>query len=359
MRTAKAVHAAMLSCGATIAAASFMLIADSAPASAACKNRNALGISRVLVVDPSQHGRLGAMQYQETLPLRPREVVLTFDDGPLPPYSTHILDVLAAECVKATYFLVGSMARAYPQVVARIAANGHTIGTHSQNHPLSFHTMGLARAKSEIQGGIASVTAALGGRRPAPFFRIPGLLRATPVERYLASNNMMTWSADIPSDDWRRINDREIVRRTLARLEARGRGMILLHDIKPATALALPRLLRELKARGYRIVHVVPATRYRRQTATLPRQWLSYPGSRHAARAETSRAEASVTGSRGAWPRTLEQRRSELLRRRHAAQPRANVAVILEADDPGMVERFEQSRSLFSGLLDLPRQLLQ
>jgi len=73
------------------------------------------------------------MQYRETLPLGPREVVLTFDDGPLPPYSSRVLDALAAECVKATYFLVGSMARAHPELVRRIAVDGHTIGTHSQN----------------------------------------------------------------------------------------------------------------------------------------------------------------------------------------------------------------------------------
>jgi hypothetical protein len=102
----------------------------------------------------------------------------------------------------------------------------------------------------------------------------------------------------------------------------------------------------------------VPATRYRRQTATLPSQWLSYPPPRYAARTETKRA--GPRGSNGAWPRTAEARRnSDLARRPQAVRPRANIAVILEADDPAMVERFEQSRSLFSGLLDLPRQLLQ
>jgi peptidoglycan/xylan/chitin deacetylase (PgdA/CDA1 family) len=282
---------AALTCGVLIGAGSLAFAAS-------CPNRNALGTSRTLVVDPSEHARLGAMQYRETLPLADREVVLTFDDGPLPPYSTRVLDVLAAECVKATYFLVGGMAKAYPHVVARIAAEGHTIGTHSQNHPMTFHTMTLARAQQEIDGGIASVTTALGGGPPAPFFRFPGLLRASPVERYLASRNLMTWSADIPSDDWRGITDKEIIRRTLERLEAQGRGIVLLHDIKPATALALPKLLRKLKARGYSVVHVVPMSRDRSKTATLPSQWLTHRASRQAAPVETQGAEPEIGARR-------------------------------------------------------------
>src|SRR5258708_29199858 len=76
------------------------------PASAAdCPgNPGALGTSRTLVVDPREHSRIGTMQYAETLPLQDHEVVLTFDDGPLPPYSTQVLNILASQCVKATFF---------------------------------------------------------------------------------------------------------------------------------------------------------------------------------------------------------------------------------------------------------------
>ena len=68
----------------------------------------------------------------------------------------------------------------------------------------------------------------------------------------------MTWSADVVADDWKHINASEVVRRTIARLDEKGKGILLLHDIQPATALALPELLRQLKAKGYRIVLVVP-----------------------------------------------------------------------------------------------------
>ena len=89
----------------------------------------ALGTSRVLPLDPAQYPRVGHMQYPDTLPLNDKEVVLTFDDGPVPRYSNEILDILASQCVKATYFMVGEMARAYPAVVRRVYEEGHTIGT--------------------------------------------------------------------------------------------------------------------------------------------------------------------------------------------------------------------------------------
>src|ERR1700730_11024230 len=113
-------------------------------------NPDALGTSRTIAVDPTEHPRLGSMQYHETLPLEDHEVVLTFDDGPLPPRSTRVLEILASECVKATYFMVGRMAHSFPDMVRRIHAAGHTIGTHSETHPLSFNRMSVERAETGI-----------------------------------------------------------------------------------------------------------------------------------------------------------------------------------------------------------------
>src|SRR3982074_737534 len=103
----------------------------------------ALGVSRPIVLNPTEHPRLGTLQYDESLPLNDHEVVLTFDDGPLPPYTTRILDDLAAECVKATFFMVGRMARSFPHIVQRIYDEGHTVANHSQNHPLTFNRMSV------------------------------------------------------------------------------------------------------------------------------------------------------------------------------------------------------------------------
>src|ERR1700750_2444530 len=116
------------------------LFAAGLAAAAECPgNPGALGTSRTVVVDPVEHPRLGSMQYHESLPLEDHEIVLTFDDGPLPPPSTQVLDILEHECVKATFFLIGKRARNFPEAVRRIRDAGHTIGTHSYSHPLTFH----------------------------------------------------------------------------------------------------------------------------------------------------------------------------------------------------------------------------
>jgi peptidoglycan-N-acetylglucosamine deacetylase len=222
-------------------------------------NPNALGTSRVLTIDPRDFPRIGMVQYTRSLPLEDKEVVLTFDDGPLPPYTNRVLDVLAEHCVKANYFLVGRMARGYPDLARRILAEGHTVGTHSENHLLGFDRAPLDTVKNEIEQGIVSIMSVVGKNSAATsFFRIPGFLRRHEVETYLQARHMTTWSADLVADDWRHINASEVVRRAIARLDEKGKGILLLHDIQPATALALPELLRELKTKGYRIVQVVP-----------------------------------------------------------------------------------------------------
>jgi hypothetical protein len=82
--------------------------------------------------------------------------------------------------------------------------------------------------------------------------------RTAAVERFLQAHSMVVWSSDTVADDWTRISSDQVLHRALRRLEERGRGILLLHDIQSRTALMLPTLLRELKRRGFRIVHVVP-----------------------------------------------------------------------------------------------------
>ena len=143
-----------------------------------------LGTSRTLVVDPHEHPRIGTMQYRETLPLKDHEVVLTFDDGPLPKYSNQICKMLDDECIKATFFIIGEQAKAVPgDGVRKLVAAGHTVGTHSMNHPLTFDRMPLDKAEAQINGGIEWTSAAMTDpTKLAPFFRIPGLMRAEGVE---------------------------------------------------------------------------------------------------------------------------------------------------------------------------------
>jgi Polysaccharide deacetylase len=158
--------------------------------------------------------------------------------------------------------MVGRMAAAYPESVRKVAAAGHTIGTHSWSHPW-FTRMSIDKARDEIDRGFSSVQAALGDdHKVAPFFRFPGLLHRADAEAYLAERGVMVWSVDFHGDDWHhRISPQEIVKRVMTRLAANhNRGVLLLHDIHARTAAALPSLLTQLKEQGYKVVHVVPAT---------------------------------------------------------------------------------------------------
>ena len=223
-----------------------------------CLNPDALGTLRTLEIDPARFARIGTMQYPGTLPLKPREIVLTFDDGPMPPMTSRVLEILRHECVKATFFLVGRNAKAFPSIVRRIAEDGHTLANHSQNHHLVPITGALGVQEFDL--GFQAIAAALepAAVKPAPFFRFPGLLHSPAVENHAKAKHVTVMSTDILADDWMQIRPEHILQRALARLEAKGSGILLLHDVQPGLALILPKLLRELSARGYRVVHVVP-----------------------------------------------------------------------------------------------------
>src|SRR6516164_10093159 len=261
----------------------------------------ALGTSRVVPLDPAQYPRVGHMQYPDTVPLNDKEVVLTFDDGPVPLYSNEILDILASQCVKATYFMVGEMARAYPAVVRRVYMEGHTIGTHSEDHPLRFGQLPVKKMRHEIDSGISDVGAALGGARYlAPFFRIPGLARSDVLENELAVRGLVVFSSEMDADDWHRhIKPDQIIALAMRRLEVIGKGILLLHDIHPATAAALPGLLQQLKDNGFHIVQVVPSASYEIAMAKKPEAITTLP------RDETIIGDGMDRTAQPSWPQAF------------------------------------------------------
>ncbi len=166
------------------------------------------------------------------------------------------LRVLSAECVQATFFIVGEMADDSPEEVRRAARAGHTIGTHTQTHP-HLAALPFDRALKEIDDGIASTKRALGNDAAVtPFFRPPYLEITPQIESRLAGRGIVIWNFGWLFDDWTRVSADELVARVLRRAESERKGVIILHDIWPVTARALPRLLKELKQRGFRIVHV-------------------------------------------------------------------------------------------------------
>jgi peptidoglycan/xylan/chitin deacetylase (PgdA/CDA1 family) len=260
---------------------------------------DALGTSRVLVVDPAKIHHVGVMQYPQSLPLADKEVVLTFDDGPIPPHSTAVLDILAAQCVKATFFLVGEMAREFPAVVRRIHEEGHTIGTHTEHHPSRMDKLPINKVRTEIDVGIANIGAALWDSRDlAPFFRIPGLARSDAIEKELADRSLVVFSSDTVADDWhRRIRSADIVRLALSRLEARGKGILLLHDIHHVTVEALPELLSKLKAAGFHVVHIVPGTGEQAVLASASPPREPVPSSAASTAAPPAQSQANVVAA--------------------------------------------------------------
>ncbi|MGD9827181.1 MAG: polysaccharide deacetylase family protein [Hyphomicrobiaceae bacterium] len=243
-----------------------------------------LGVSRVVRIDASRAPVYGSITRlpQAAAFLRPREVVLTFDDGPHPTITRSVLATLDAFCTKATFFPVGRVAVQFPNLVAETVRRGHTVGSHTWSHPLNVGSLTFPRATDELERGFTAV--ALAARVPiAPFFRFPGLNDSPLLLAHMQSRGVAVFSVDVVSDDSFTADPDVLVRNTIRRLEARGRGILLFHDIKSSTARALPKILAALKAKGYRVVHLAPA----RSFQPLPSYW------RPMARVMARRAPAS------------------------------------------------------------------
>jgi peptidoglycan/xylan/chitin deacetylase (PgdA/CDA1 family) len=243
--------AVLLACTAPAAAAQPGVVVD------ACATRaDLLGLSRVVEVDAAKgphfgHSPAGGYDF-----LADREVVLTFDDGPLRPHTRAVLEALEAHCTKATFFLVGRMAVADPGMVREIARRGHTVGAHTWSHA-KLPELDLDKAKDEIELGFSAVARAMQGP-VAPFFRFPYLRTSPASVDYLKSRHVASFGIDIDSRDFKTKSGSTVKANVLAQLSARGKGILLFHDIQPSTAGALKEILDALKARGYKIVHLVP-----------------------------------------------------------------------------------------------------
>jgi peptidoglycan/xylan/chitin deacetylase (PgdA/CDA1 family) len=219
---------------------------------------DALGTERTLAVEAATMPRVGRKHFPQTLPLAAKEVVLTFDDGPWPGTTRRVLDALARECVKATFFMLGRNAQAHPQLARAVREAGHSIGTHTYAHPL-LDRIALTAAQADIDHGIAAVEQAVAGST-APFFRFPGFASRAELLERLERHGIVVFGADFWANDWVPMSPRAELGLVLGRLHAAGRGIILFHDTKMQTAAMLPIFLRELKRQGYHVVHAVPAT---------------------------------------------------------------------------------------------------
>jgi peptidoglycan-N-acetylglucosamine deacetylase len=277
-----------------------------------------LGVSRTVVIDTQAGPRFG-VQYKDASFLTDGEVVLTFDDGPSRAYTKPILDALAAHCTKATFFMVGRMALADPQMVKHVAEQGHTVGTHTWSHA-NLHQVGPAAAEVEFEMGISAVRNAL-GKPITPFFRFPYLRDTQGTLRHLADRHVAAFSIDVDSKDYLTTSPSAVVGRVLGGLAKSRKGIILMHDIQASTARALPTLLAELKARGYKVVHIRPKAEVQ-TVAQYDARVLEQADRRRIAGDRGPLAKRALT-----WPATvLSQSQAEQAASRPAAAPRAQPA---------------------------------
>jgi peptidoglycan/xylan/chitin deacetylase (PgdA/CDA1 family) len=244
--------------GAVAAAIIAVGTTTSSPASAddACP-AGTLGVSRAIEVDTTGGPWIGSPRGDPNF-LAQGEVVLTFDDGPSPKGTREVLAALAKECTKATFFMVGERVVVHPEIVKEVADQGHTIGTHTWSHP-NLARLALPEVTHEVEATFDTVQK-LSPQPVAPFFRYPYLSSSKLTDDYFKSRNIAQFAVDIDSSDWRVRSSAPVIARVMAGLKARGRGIILMHDIHKWTADALPGLLAKLKAGGYKIVLLKPKT---------------------------------------------------------------------------------------------------
>jgi peptidoglycan/xylan/chitin deacetylase (PgdA/CDA1 family) len=245
MRTsAKALLAAIIMCGCL------------APARA-CEN-GALGTSRVLKVNETT---AGFGRPFPALPLAAKEIVVTFDDGPMAGSTPQILDILGRECIRATFFMIGNRAQANPQLVVRARDGGHTLGSHSFSHK-NLDTLSPDVAMADIRRGYEAVEAAAFGagksEEHARLFRFPSYKSTPELTSFVRSHRGIIAGWDLSSEDWRGQAPEVTMERVRRLLDRRDRGVLSLHDNQKNTVALLPMVVAELRNRGMRVVHLVP-----------------------------------------------------------------------------------------------------
>jgi peptidoglycan/xylan/chitin deacetylase (PgdA/CDA1 family) len=250
-------------------AAAPMAAPAAAPAATApttkCDNPNALGVSRVVEIDTTGGPGFGFEHFKAYDFLKDHEIVLTFDDGPWPGNTPAVLKALADQCTKAVFFPIGKHAGWHPEILKQVAAAGHTVGSHTWSHK-DLSKLNEQDGKDEIEKGIAAVSIALGNKPVNPFFRFPALRHPPELVKYLGERNVGIFSTDMDSFDFKLRKPEQVVKSVMAKLQKHGKGIVLMHDFQKATSEAVPQLLAELKAGGYKIVHM----KARAPVASLP-----------------------------------------------------------------------------------------
>jgi peptidoglycan/xylan/chitin deacetylase (PgdA/CDA1 family) len=234
-----------------------------APARAvpSCDKPGGMGLARIVEIDTTGGPGFGFQHFKQYDFLRDKEVVLTFDDGPWPGSTAAVLKALGDECLKATFFQIGEHATWHPEITKQVIDAGMTVGTHTWAHKdlaRNPYAKDLKQAEQEIEMGNSAVHIAAAGGKVASFFRFPALQHPPELLSYLAERNIAIFSTDIDSRDFKMHKPEQVINSVMSQLEKHGKGIVLMHDFHRNTAEALPELIRQLKAGGYRLVHLVP-----------------------------------------------------------------------------------------------------
>jgi peptidoglycan/xylan/chitin deacetylase (PgdA/CDA1 family) len=207
-------------------------------------------------------------------PSEDKIVALSFDDGPNEPYTSQVLDILKREHVRATFFLIGENVRHFPDTAARIVREGHVVGNHTDHHPMPFALRPTSTLQSEVSNAEVTIRNATG--QYAHLFRPPNGLRSPWLIQVLERDSLLAVNWDDAPGDWDPLPVQTIVDRAVGR--ARPGSIILLHDglnllhgaDQGATVRALPAIIDELRARGYRFVTVPELLRCPATLSTWP-----------------------------------------------------------------------------------------
>lgn len=313
--------ACLLACG-TVSAR-----AQAAASIEECATRgDILGLSRIVEVDTAGGPMFGRFPKSEYDFLGDHEVVLTFDDGPSRSHTKAVLEALEAHCTKATFFMVGRMAVADPAMVREVGRRGHTVAAHTWSHA-RLQGMDLDKAKDEIELGFSAVSQAMQGPI-APFFRFPYLRTSKASNGYLKSRHVASFGIDVDSRDFKTRSGATVKANVLKQLAARGKGILLFHDIQPSTAHALKDILDALKARGYKVVHIVPKV-----TVTTLADYDTL-ADRELARRKLASAKEPLASRSVVWPQTGSKTTTrEVLPWAQDAKPTATNAKVLRKSE--------------------------
>jgi peptidoglycan/xylan/chitin deacetylase (PgdA/CDA1 family) len=214
----------------------------------------------------------------QTGDVAPKELILTFDDGPSPENTVQILDILKGVGARVMFFHLGPHVQSNPNIVYREAIDGHKIGSHSLTHRCLANNPICTKANNgkalttdeaitEIRGGHQAVYDAIGF--VDPFFRFPYGESDPALSGYLASKQVGQFYWNIDSEDWRAQANDKLLQNVLAQIDKAQRGIVLFHDVQRRTLEILPSFLRAIYDRGYTLVVLEPMDEQARYNSLL------------------------------------------------------------------------------------------